>query len=435
LFASIGVTLVGLFVMATGLFGGQGAALVGLGAAATFIGITAGFPLIARPAARLLGAPLARFGGSTGVIAQGNAMRNPKRTASTAAALMIGLSLVAAMGVLAASLKASINRDVDKTARAELILTDPNGDTTITPAAAAALRGKPGVEAVSEVGYGTAKIDGAQHYVAPIDATTIDKVIDLGVKRGSLTALTEGSVMVYDSVFKKQSYKLGQTLTFQWPQSGQDKLRIVGTYTEKGAVGNDYVVPLATFDRHTAQRLDAVIFVKKTADTSLSALRSTVTAAVAPYPNVQVNDREQFKSHIAGQVNKFLALIIVLLALAVIIALLGIVNTLALSVFERTRELGLLRAVGMTREQVRSMVRYESVIISVLGAIMGVLVGLGFGLALVSALHDQGVRVTSVPTLQLIIYVVGAGIAGVLAAIGPARSASNVDVLRAVVTE
>jgi putative ABC transport system permease protein len=134
-------------------------------------------------------------------------------------------------------------------------------------------------------------------------------------------------------------------------------------------------------------------------------------------------------------VNKFLALIVVLLALAVIIALLGIVNTLALSVFERTRELGLLRAVGMTRTQVRAMVRYESVIISVLGAVMGVIVGVAFGLALVSALADSGIHTIKVPTLQLVLYVLGAGVAGVLAAIGPARRAANVDVLNAVVTE
>jgi putative ABC transport system permease protein len=435
LLASLGVTALGFVVLGAGLFAGKGPLLVGVGSLITFIGLTAIFPLIARPASRWLGAPVARFGGSTGVIAQGNAMRNPKRTASTAAALMIGLSLVASMGVLAASLKASINKSVDKSGRAELILTDPTGNTTLSPAAAEALRGKPGVDAVSEIGYGSAKIDGSRHYVSPIDPTTIAKTVDIEVNKGSLAALKDGGVLVYDHVATTQKYKLGDTLNFQWPQSGQDKLRVVGTYKEKGAVGSDYLVPFVTFDRHTAQRLDTTILVKKTAGTSVAQLKKTVDAAVAPYPNVRVDTLEQFKHHIAGQVDKFLALIIVLLALAVIIALLGIVNTLALSVFERTRELGLLRAVGMTRQQVRAMVRYESVIISVLGALTGIVVGIGFGLALVHALANQGVNVVKVPGLQMIVYVVLAGVAGVLAAIGPARRAANVDVLRAVVTE
>jgi putative ABC transport system permease protein len=362
-------------------------------------------------------------------------MRNPKRTASTAAALMIGLSLVAAMGVLAASLKSSINHDVDKTGLAELILTDPSGNVTLSPAAAEKLRHTDGVAAVSELGYGSAKVNGTRHYVTPIEPATIDKVLKLGVETGSLNALNNNGVLVYNRIADKENYKLGQTLTFAWPQGGQDKLRVVGTYSEKGAAGSDYLVTFGTFDRHTAQRLDSIIFVKKAANTSLPALHKTVDEAMASYPNVRVDTLSEFKSDFAGQVNKFLALIVVLLALAVIIALLGIVNTLALSVFERTRELGLLRAVGMTRPQVRAMVRYESVIISVLGAVMGILVGVVFGIALVKALRDSGIHTLSIPGLQLVICVVAAGVAGILAAIGPARRAANVDVLKAVVTE
>ncbi|MFL6240630.1 MAG: ABC transporter permease [Actinomycetes bacterium] len=434
-FTSFGVLVLGLLVLSAGLFAGSGALLVGVGVLITFIGVTAMFPLIARPASRWLGAPLAAFRGSTGVIAQENAMRNPKRTASTAAALMIGLSLVAAMGVLAASLKASINKDVDKTGRAELILSDAGNNATLSPAAAEAIRHQPGVAAVSELGYGSAKVDGTRHYVTPIDPATIDKVLDIGIKKGTVAALTDRGVLVYDQVAKTKNYKIGDRLKFQWAQSGQESLIVVGTYSEKGAAGSDYLVTFGTFDRHTAQRLDSLIFVKKAPGTSVSALKSTVSSAVASYPNIRVDTLKEFKHDFAAQVNKFLALIVVLLALAVIIALLGIVNTLALSVFERTRELGLLRAVGMTREQVRAMVRYESVIISVLGAIMGVLVGVVFGLALVKALRGQGIHSTAVPVLQLVLYVVGAAVAGVLAAIGPARRAANVDVLKAVVTE
>jgi putative ABC transport system permease protein len=435
LLVSVGITLLGVVLLGAGLFAGSGPALVGIGALVTFIGITAIFPLIAKPAARWLGAPLARFGGSTGVIAQGNAMRNPKRTASTAAALMIGLSLVAAMGVLAASLKSSINHDVDNTGKAELILTDPSGNVTLSPAAAEVLRHTDGVAAVSELGYGSAKVNGSQHYVTPIEPATIDKVLKLGVKKGSLSDLNNDGVFVYDRAFSKQNYKLGQTLNFAWPQGGVSKLRIVGTYSEKGAAGSDYLVTFGTFDKHTAQRLDSIIFVKKAPNVSVADLHKTVDEAMAAYPNVRVDTLSEFKHDFAGQVNKFLALIVVLLALAVIIALLGIVNTLALSVFERTRELGLLRAVGMTRPQVRTMVRYESVIISVLGAAVGIIVGVVFGVALVKALRDTGIHTLSIPTLQLVICVAAAGLAGVLAAIGPARRAANVDVLRAVVTE
>jgi putative ABC transport system permease protein len=418
-----------------GLYG-AGISLVGLGALGVFLGMTAVLPLISRPISRVLGVPLARFGGSTGELARGNAMRNPKRTASTAAALMIGLSLVAAIGVLAASLKASINSDVDANGRAEIVLTDASGSATMSPAAADEIRGLPGVGAVSEFTYAAAKIQGERQYITPYDPTTIEAVLDLGIKSGVMKTATGNEVFVYDTVAKDNNYKIGDTLKVDWPQTGASTLRVAGTFSEKGAVGSEFLIPLTTYDKHVAQRLDSAILVKTAEGASPKALQAAITAKMATaFPNVTVNDLEGYKDQVGGLVDKFLALVIVLLALAVIIALLGIVNTLALSVFERTRELGLLRAVGMTRRQVREMVRYESVIISVLGAVMGIVLGIGFGLALTKALEDDGISVVDVPVLQMIIYVVLAGVAGVVAAIGPARSAANVDTLKAVVTE
>jgi putative ABC transport system permease protein len=241
--------------------------------------------------------------------------------------------------------------------------------------------------------------------------------------------------MVYAATAKDEGWKVGDTLKVNWPQTGASTLRITGTFSEKGAVGSEYLIPFAEYDSHVAQRLDSAILINKTPDVTIAEAQATIESRLAAFPSVEVYDTEGFKDHIGQQVDKFLALVIVLLALAVIIALLGIVNTLALSVFERTRELGLLRAVGMTRRQVRAMVRYESVIIAVLGAVMGIVVGIGFGLALSHALHDDGISVVRVPPVQMIVYVVLAGVAGVLAAIGPARRAANVDMLRAVVTE
>jgi putative ABC transport system permease protein len=200
-------------------------------------------------------------------------------------------------------------------------------------------------------------------------------------------------------------------------------------------VGADYLVSLDTYDRNAAGRLDTMVLLRTEHGADVPAVQAAVSDAVAPYADTQVLTAEELTESIAGEVDQFLLMVTALLMLAVVIALLGIVNTLALSVFERTRELGLLRAVGMTRSQVRRMVRWESVVIAGIGAVTGSAVGLVFGVALVTALEDEGVSQLSVPWPRLGVYVLAAAVAGVVAALGPARRASNVDVLTAVRTD
>jgi putative ABC transport system permease protein len=214
-------------------------------------------------------------------------------------------------------------------------------------------------------------------------------------------------------------------------RSGTKDLRIAGTFAKNQLLGN-YLVSTATFDANYTDRLDFVVLAKAAPGTTPAAARAAIERVTADFPNVELRDQAQFKKQQEDQVNQILGLVSALLALSIIIALFGIVNTLALSVFERTRELGLLRAVGMSRRQVRSMIRGESVIIAVLGAVLGLLVGVLFGWAIVAALSDQGIKSLVIPGGQLVVYVVLAAVAGVIAAVFPARRAARLDVLAAI---
>jgi putative ABC transport system permease protein len=432
----VAVTAAGGAALAAGLFGGAGAALVGVGVLVAFLGVTALLPLFARPVAGLLGVGLRRFAGTSGRLARDNAVRNPRRTASTAAALMIGLGLVASMSVFAASFKASVGSDVDDTFRADLIVNQVRGNGAgISPAAADAIAGLPGVAVVSEFGGGGAKVDGELTSVVPVDPATVEQVLDLGIASGGVAGLADGTgVLVHEKKARAEGWTPGSVVHVEWAQTGAHPLRVAGTFTEKGAVSSDYRVSLATYDANVADRLDQVIGIRTEPGSSPTAVQDAVIAALRDHPNAQVLTAAEFKDSVSAQVDQVLVFIVAMLLLAVVIALLGIVNTLALSVFERRRELGLLRAVGMSRRQVRSMVRWESVIIATFGAVMGALVGLGLGVALTRALADQGLNTLAVPVGQLVAAVAVAALAGVLA-VGPARRAARVDVLRAVVTE
>jgi putative ABC transport system permease protein len=220
-------------------------------------------------------------------------------------------------------------------------------------------------------------------------------------------------------------------LPMTFAQTGDTQLRIGGTFAKNQLLGN-YLVSTSTFDAHFPDRLDFVVLARARAGVAPAAARAAVERVTDEFPNVEVRDQAEFKQQQEDQVNQILGLITALLFLSIIIALFGIVNTLALSIFERTRELGLLRAVGMSRRQVRSMIRGESVIIAVMGAVLGLAVGVLFGFAVVNALADQGIGSVVIPFGQLLLYVFLAGVAGVIAAVFPARRAARLDVLAAI---
>jgi putative ABC transport system permease protein len=290
------------------------------------------------------------------------------------------------------------------------------------------------VAVVSEVGYGRAKFTGGLTRFTAVDPATVERVVDLGMKSGRAADLTVDGVLVHQKKAKAHHWKVGDLVPAEFAQTGKQDLRIKGIFSKRGFDG-DYLISLQGHRRAQPEMLDGVAFVKVEPGAEVKTVQSRISAALAGYPDTRVLDQRQFEKVTGAFVDKLVALITVLLMLAVIIALLGIINTLALAVFERTRELGLLRAVGMTRNQVRAMVRWESVVISVFGAGVGAVLGTGLGITLTRALRDQGIESIAIPAGRLSLYVGLAAVAGVLAAIGPARRAAKVDVLRAVVTE
>jgi putative ABC transport system permease protein len=361
-------------------------------------------------------------------------MRNPRRTASTATALMIGLTLVAGVGVLASSLKASFGTVLGDSTKADLYVTPASGQGGgFSPDVTTLVRGVPGVAAASPTGYGEVRVAGNGATYSSVDAATVDRALELKVTSGSAASLGTDGILVKATVARSNGWHLGQRLPVTFPASGATTLTIRGLYEGTGFLDGNYIISQATEEAHVPDRLDSSVLVMVDHGAKTGAVKAAIARALSDHPDAKVLDRKGFAKEIGGLVDQLLLLVSVMLLLSVIIALLGIVNTLALSVHERTRELGLLRAVGMTRAQVRAMVRWESVVISVLGAAAGAALGIGVGIAISKTI--EGVTTVTVPTAQIAAYVLAAALAGVLAAIGPGRSAARVDVLKAVVTD
>src|SRR3954449_1016888 len=396
----------------------------------TLAGVLVLAPVLAVAVTRLVGAPLARLG-TTATLARRNALRNPRRTASTATALMIGLALVSTVTVVASSMKASVAGVIADSSRADFILKAASqASPGLPPQLAEDLRGVDGVDTVSEMRFGPAQVDGRTTFVAAIDPKTVDAAANLEVSSGSTAALDDRSVLVSDKVAEAQGWSVGDPVQITYAQTGVQRFTVAGTFGNTTLIGSDYVVDLATHVANTGSSLDVAVLVVAADGADLEQVRAGMETVVDAYPIAQPDDAASFTESQGKTIDQLLAIVTMLLALAVIIALLGIVNTLALSVFERTRELGLLRAVGMTRRQVRAVVRWESVIVAVLGALLGAVLGLAFGAALTRGLAGEGLTVLAIPGGRLGLYVLAAAVAGVLAAIGPARRAGEGGVPR-----
>jgi putative ABC transport system permease protein len=435
----LGLLVLGACALAAGLLGHLGAGLmpVGGGALASFLGVTTLGPLVARPLAWAVGAPLCRLRGSSGRLARQNAMRNPKRTAATAAALMVGLALVAATAVLVASVKRTAEVAIDRGSRADLYVQPGGEDGVLGPALARAVAAQPGVAAVLRVRTTDATVAGtAFQKVDGVDPATLASLADLDVRSGGIDALAGGGLLVSTSAATAHHWTLGSQVAVGFGQAGTTSFRVAGTYASKGAFG-DYLLGLDAFSRATGATADSMLMVKAAPGSPPAPLRARIGDLLGPYPGAKVLDAGGFKQAGGATLDSMLNLITALLALAVLIALLGIVNTLALSIVERTRELGLLRAIGMRRPQVAAMIAGEAVIIAVVGAALGTALGIGLGGALAAALTagQGGSPVVVLPGGQLLAYVALAAVAGVLAAIAPARRAARLDVLAAIATQ
>jgi putative ABC transport system permease protein len=422
----------GIAPLLYGLFGRPSDALqfVGIGVALTFVGVAMLTPLIARPVAAGIGSPIRRTG-VPGKLGRENSMRNPRRTAATASALMIGLGLVVFVAVFGASAKASTTVVLERTLKADFILTSPTFSGFST-SAAEDLRVLPDVDTVSEVRQAEARVDDGTVFITGVDPTTFDTVSELGVLEGSVSDLARpNTIAVHEDIAADRGWGVGDTVTVEWPATGDVELEVAVIYEENGLIG-DWVTSLETYDANVAQELDLFVLIKAAPGADVATVQSDLEGALEPYPNIEVQDQASFRDMYADFLNQVLNLVTALLLFAVIIALFGVMNTLYLSIYERTRELGLLRAVGLTRRQTRSMVRWEAVIISVMGALFGVVVGIAFGWALQRALEPEGFSELGIPGGQLAFYVVFAAVLGVIFAIFPARRAAKLDVLEAI---
>ncbi|MEX2421631.1 MAG: FtsX-like permease family protein [Actinomycetota bacterium] len=429
------VVAIGIAALGIGLFArpANAAAVVGLGAALTFVGVAVLSPLAARPVVGGIGAPLRRFGVAAR-LGRENAMRNPRRTAATASALMIGLGLVAMVAVLGASLKASFDAALEQTLKADYTLTTTSL-LPFSPDVAERTRAVDGVEASVPFRQSAFRVDGNTSFLTATDPAAVELVASLEVSEGVTSRLVEpDTVMVFADLAQEQGWTLGSDVPAGFATVGDRPLTIVGIFDENRLVG-DYVVSLDTFERYFTEQLDAFVLVKVSPDADLQRVQRDIETAIATYPNIAVQDQAGFREQQAGFINQLLGLVTALLMMAIVIALFGIVNTLGLSIYERTRELGLLRAVGLSRKQTKRMIRWEAVMIAVFGALLGLVVGIVFGWALRLALAEEGVSELAIPGGQLLLYLVFAALAGVLAAIGPARRAAKLSVLDSIAYE
>ncbi len=432
LIAGIAVTVVGAAVTGRGLAGEAGIGLVGLGSLIVFVGVVALGPALARPISWLLGAPLARWRGAAGLLARENAMRNPKRTSATASALMIGVSLVVLIAVMASSMKASINDSVESAMPGDIVIDSGAFEQGgLSTDLATRLSELPEVGAVGGIRMASAEVGGSAARLYAGDVGAMAQLVDLHVASGSLDQLGADGIAVSRTVTDAEGWTLGEAIPVRFADTGVQQLRVAAIYTETEIVG-DYFVGLDAYEQNVADQFDQKVLIEFADGVDAQRGRSAVTAIADDYPQGEVQDLAQVKAAKAEQIDMLVNLVYALLSLAVLIALLGIANTLALSIFERTRETGLLRAVGMTRGQLRATIRYESVIIALLGTTLGLGLGLTFAWAIVTALNGEGLDVLSIPISQLAAVVVIAGLAGVAAALLPARRAARLDVLTAI---
>lgn len=428
------LALAGVGVMVAGFAGsgGLGLSAIGLGMLAILLGVALLAPVVGRPVVAGLGAGYRRVFGSVGALATENARRNPRRTAATASALMIGLTLVGLMSILGASASASTDEAIDETLTAQLVISNAVG-TPFSTAIAEQVREVEGVESVAQFRQAFPEIDGGQAFVGAADPEQLAQALDVPVS-GGLGALPDDAVLATSAQADGKGLAVGDEVEMEFPV-GEQSFTLAGTFPPSGAIPADWLITTNALEDAGIKPADSLVYVNLADGADRDAVRSEIDGLIEELPTVTLKDPAEFAEEQKEQINQFLGIVYALLGLAIIIAVLGIVNTLALSVIERTREVGLLRAIGMQRRQLRRMVRLESVAIALLGAVLGMAMGIAFGVALQRAIADQGLDVLSIPWLQLAIFVLLSALVGVLAAILPARRAAKMDVLRAIATE
>lgn len=435
----------GLVIVSAGVVGfaagvvGDGSSaiqLLGLGSLLVLAGVIVLGPVLVGPAFGVLGTLATRVSGITGRYAAENARRTPKRAAATASALMIGVALVGFITIIATSTSASVDSAIDRSFRADYVIESGSWTQGFGTSIEDDLAAVSEVEAMSPLRTAPAEVDGAGASLLAVDTAVFDQLYDLDVTEGSLADVQGDGVAVQAEAAAGKGLSIGDRVPIRFADGATVSARVAVVFGgQLPAGGDDWVVGLDTFEAHVADQFDRQLYVSTPDRVPAAESRAAIEAAVAGWANAEIQDQAEFKEAVTAEIDQMLNLIYGLLALAVVIALIGIANTLALSVHERTRELGLLRAVGMHRRQLRAAVRWESFLIAVLGTVLGVALAVAGAWGIVQTLDREGITELTIPVGRLAVIMGLAGVAGVLAATGPARRAAKLDILTAISTD
>ncbi len=415
-----------------GLFGDAGSvagvlAAIGFGSVAVFLGVMLAGSAITNPVLSVVGRPI-RWLGTAGVLSNQNATRNPGRTTATAASLMVGLTLVTMALVVGESFKQGVGDTLASTVRADYIT---SSDTSISPTFVEQVSALDEFDEVAGYRYTEARFDGEVRGVIGTDIEATAELFNLDVVDGR-PSNDGGSVLVYEAEAEAEGLAVGDTVAVEFPGGTTEDLTVAAIFADPIILEEPYVVSLADWNERFGPAPDNWAAAKVADGVDPDAAQAALNPVLDEFTDVRFEQRDAFQESLESEVDSLLVVVNAMLVLALFIALIGIANTLALSVVERTREIGLLRAVGMTRRQSRRMIRWEAVQIALFGSLLGVALGIGFGTAAVAALPEDFIGTLAIPTTRIVILVAACALAGLVAAAFPARRASRLDVLEAI---
>lgn len=430
---------VGLFLLGILVRPGSGAAwgsLAGLGALLTIFGVTSLSGTFARPVARTIGAPFQQLFGTAGRFARDNAGRTPRRTARTASALMIGVAVITAGSVFFASLRDTFTEILEESTSFDYIVLDDASFQPLPPEVADRLGALPELSAVSPFRNIRANIGEATSTFTAVNPVAFPQLANMQVSEGSFEELDQPStVMVFRGAAENEGVAVGDTVDVTWQNGQESSLEVAGLFDDN-SLGSDWFISIATLEAVSTQTpSDQFVVAKRAEGIEPDAARAAIDATLAEFPQATVQTNSEFVDQQRGQINSLLNIVTALLTVAIIFSFIGIAVTLALSVFERTREIGLLRAIGMSRRTLKASVRWEAVIVTLFGVAVGIAVGMVFGVTLSYAVPNDVISGVTLPWVRLAVVVVAAAVAAVFAAWYPARKASRMNVLEAIATE
>jgi putative ABC transport system permease protein len=435
------MTVVGIAAFLYGVLarpgsGSQWGLIAGVGALFVIFGVTSLSGTFARPVARAIGAPIEKVLGTMGKFARDNAGRIPRRTARTASALMIGVAMITAATVFTSSLRDTFTRVLERSTSFDYIVLDDASFQPLTPEVAARLSALPELSDVSPFRNIRANVNDSTSTFTAVEPTAIGQLANVGITEGAFEDLEgTGGVMVYEDSATDQGLAVGDSVDVTWQNGQESTLEVVGLFDDN-SLGANWFISIDTLESVSTQNpVDQFVVAKRAEGVEPATARAAIEAALDEFPQAAIQSNSEFVEEQRGQINTLLSLITSLLTVAILFSFVGIAITLSLSVFERTREIGLLRAIGMGRRQLRGSILAEAVIVALFGVVVGIAVGLVFGVTLSYAVPNNVIDGITYPIGTLIVVVAVAAVAAVIAALFPAIKASRMNVLEAIATE